>query len=395
MRLEALYLKRNEERRLLAGHLWIYSNEIDTVKSPLKNFQPGDLVEVISAQGKKLGISYLNPKTLLAARFLTKKHNAIDLDFFLERIGNALKFRELCFSKPYYRLVFGESDYLPGLVVDRFNDILVVQITTWGMERLQDKIIAALVKLLNPTTILLRNDTPIRELEGLKLYTATAHGASKNIASLIENDVKFKAPILEGQKTGWFYDQRQNRLASSKYVSGKRVLDLYSYIGSFGIEAAVFGASEVCCIDSSAKAIALAKENAELNGVSTKVHCLENDAEKAMSQFKQNREYFDVIALDPPALIKKSKDIVAGSKFYQRLQELALQLLTKSGILVTTSCSMHLNRDAFLSIIRKASLSVDRKVSILEELHQAQDHPIHLAIPETNYLKGFIIRDRS
>jgi len=391
-KLAKLYLKNNEERRLLAGHLWIYSNEIDVAKSPLKSFQNGELVKITSARGAELGIGYINPHNLLAVRLLSRNPNtSINIDFFLQHLKDALLLRERCFEQPFYRLVFGEGDYLPGVVIDRFGDVLVVQITTCGMDNLKSFLLDALIKLIKPKTILLRNDTKSRLLEGLPQSVETVYGEAVDVVELCENGVLFKAPIIEGQKTGWFYDQRQNRILANKYLKNKKVLDAYSYIGSFGIQAACAGAKSVICLDSSAFALRHAQQNALLNGVAEQMHFMEKDVPQALKQFIQDNELFDVAIIDPPAFIKRSKDITAGSQAYQRLLELVLQILPKHGILVITSCSMHMSQDMLLNVLRKASLRVGRQLSILEQLHQAADHPIHPAIAETNYLKGFIV----
>jgi 23S rRNA (cytosine1962-C5)-methyltransferase len=392
--LPILHLKKDEERRLLAGHLWIYSNEIDVVSTPLKNFQPGDLVYIETQRGKKLGVGYVNPKTLLSARLLSRNvDEIIDQAFFEKRFQNALNLRQLCFSEPFYRLVFGESDQLPGLIIDRFDDIFVVQISTSGMERFQEVILEALITKFNPKGVLWKNDVANRELEGLPQYVKIAFGNVPDVILLYEDQIKFFAPLTEGQKTGWFYDQRNNRARLSHYVKNKSVLDVFSYVGGFGICAAVCKARDVLCVDSSRVALDLLTENARENQVSDRVSTLLSGAFSALKQFVQDHRTFDVIILDPPALIKKRKDMQEGIVAYQRLNALALSCLNPNGILLTASCSMHLSKDQLLNVVRKASLKT-RDVVVLETLHQAQDHPIHPAICETDYLKGFVLMIR-
>jgi 23S rRNA (cytosine1962-C5)-methyltransferase len=392
MSITTLKLKPNEERRLLAGHLWIYSNEVDVAATPLKNFKLGELVKIVSARDQELGLGYINPKNLLCVRLLTRKvGEKINADFFATRIESALILRERCFQKPFYRLLFAESDFLPGLIVDRFADILVAQITTAGLENLKSEIITALKKTLNPKTIILRNDSKARENEGLTLYTEVVYGEAPDLIYLEENGAQFHAPTLVGQKTGWFFDQRQNRASVLKYVAGKKILDAFSYLGGFGITAAVHGANEVLCIDASEKATDLIKENASLNHVAERVKTINADVAETLKSLARCGETFDLVVLDPPAFIKKQKDFKTGSIAYQNLQELALQLLPAHGLLATFSCSMHMSRDDLLDAVRKASLKIKRPIHIIEELHQAQDHPIHPAIYETNYLKGFIL----
>jgi 23S rRNA (cytosine1962-C5)-methyltransferase len=391
MQLQNLYLKPREEKRLLAGHLWIYSNEIDVKKSPLSQFQSGELVLVKTNNNKDFGVAYINPHNLLCARLLTRQEQTIDKIFFEHRIKQAQKLRSCCFSKPFYRAVFGESDFLPGLIVDRFADTLVVQITTFGMENLKTMIIDALIAVFNPKNILLRNDIASRELEGLPLNIETIYGESPQEIIMEEHNTKFYVPLITGQKTGWFYDQRQNRSRLQNYVNHKKVLDVFSYIGGWGIQAACFGAEQVCCVDCSQLAIDYIKRNTELNNVTKRVTTINDDAFNALNNLQNTQQKFDVIILDPPAFIKKRKDIINGTQAYLRLHEMALRLLSRDGIVFTSSCSMLLARDALLDIVRKAGWASHRKLKIIEHLHQAQDHPIHPAITETEYLKGFVV----
>ncbi len=393
MRFTALQLKKNEERRLLAGHLWVYSNEVDTKATPLTQFTAGQLVQIQAYNGKNLGIGYVNPHTLLCARLLSRIPNThIDQAFFAGRIQQALAMRQDFFSKPFYRLIFGESDLLPGLVVDRYGDILVVQITTAGMEQQKNHIIAALQETLQPNGILLRNDSSQRELEGLNKYSEVAAGDISEMIELEENDVKFVTSIKSGQKTGWFYDHRENRARMKSLVSGKRVLDLFSYIGGWGIQAACAGAAEVVCVDSSANALEILRQNAKLNNVAEKVQTLCDDAFDQLKVLQTKSEKFDVVILDPPAFIKKRKDLAVGTQAYQRLNELALSLVKSNGILVSASCSLHLTQEMLLDVVRRAGVKQQRQLQLFYQGRQGADHPIHPAIPETAYLKALFFR---
>jgi 23S rRNA (cytosine1962-C5)-methyltransferase len=391
MRLSTLYLKSREERRLLSGHLWIYSNEIDNKKSPLAKFKSGELVVVRASNNYNLGIAYINPHNLLCARLLTTTESSIDKVFFERRFKQALILREHCFNQPYYRAIFGESDYLPGLIVDRFGNDLVVQITTSGMENLKPIIIDVLLSVFNPKSILLRNDTFGRELESLSLDIEAVFGKSPEEILIEEHGTKFYIPLWAGQKTGWFYDQQLNRSRLKLYVKNQSVLDVFSYLGAWGIQAANFGAQNVCCIDSSELAINYIKRNAMLNNLADRIDTIHDDAFNALKNLLTQKQKFGVIILDPPAFIKKNKDLVNGINAYLRLHEMALCLLKPNGMLFTCSCSMHLSKDALLNIVRKAGLSTNTLLKVIEQLHQAQDHPIHPAIAETEYLKGFII----
>jgi 23S rRNA (cytosine1962-C5)-methyltransferase len=387
-----VYLKKNEDRRLRAGHLWIYSNEIDVQRSPLKSFKVGQLVNITSYSGRPLGTGYINPSVLLCVRLLTEQPNAdINTTFFADKITKALQVRDSYFAVPCYRLIFGESDGLPGLVVDRYNDTLVMQINSAGMEALKDTIVAALKAVLNPQHILIRADGGARDLENLPKYTEVAFGNPTSLVNMEENGVKFTAPIFEGQKTGWFYDHRLNRANLKSFVKDKRVLDVFSYIGGWGVQAACFGASHVTCIDSSAKALALVKQHAELNNVQDKITTIEQDAFAALDELITAQQQFDVIILDPPAFIKRRKDMEAGKQAYHRINELALKLLKNPGILISASCSMHLSYEDLIDVVRSSARRQHCHARILIQGHQGPDHPVHPAIEETDYLKSLIV----
>lgn len=392
--LEKLRLKKNEDRRLRAGHVWIYSNEIDTTATPLKNFTPGQEVIVEAHDKSILGLAYVNPRSLIAARLYSRDtRTSLDIDFLIEKIKSALALRERLYIKPYYRLIFGDSDKLPGLVVDRFGNTFVIQITTAGMELKKDLIVAAFREVFPELqAILFRNDSSSRLQEGLDSYVVDAFGQPENKVLLEENNALFHAPIREGQKTGWFYDHRLNRTRLKDYVNGLRVLDVFSYLGAWGIQAALYGAKEVVCVDSSPLSATWIQANAELNGLTNKTKVITEDAFVALKNLHQEKEKFDVVILDPPAFAKKQKDKKEGLLAYQRINELALKLLVPQGILVSCSCSMHIDANEFLQSIRRASLRSHCDLQILERGHQAPDHPVHPAIPETDYLKMVIAR---
>lgn len=389
--MQTIILKKNEERRLLAGHLWIYSNEIDTKITKLRDFQPGELVSIKTSGQKNLGIGYINPHALLCVRLLTRDAGqVINHEFFVSKIQQALLLRQRCFTQPFYRLIFSESDDLSGLIVDRFGDVLVAQFNTYGMENLRQVILGALVAVLQPKAIWLRNNSSIRAVENLPSYVELAYGDAAEVTLLEENQLQFYVPLKDGQKTGWFYDQRNNRQRLASYVYNQSVLDIFSYTGSFGINAAVAGASQVTCIDVSEFAAKQIQQNAALNQVADKVTVITDDAFVALKELSAQSALFDVVVLDPPAFIKRHKDIASGTTAYLRAHMAALKLLKPQGILLTTSCSMHLSASDLLNILRQAALKQQRQVVVLEQLHQGQDHPIHPAITETNYLKGFI-----
>lgn len=391
MSLPSLILRKNEDRRLRAGHLWVFSNEVDVKKTPLVDFKPGEVVQVKSDTGKPLGMAYVNPRSLIAARLLTHGKAAPPVSgLIVHRLNQALGLRERLFDEPYYRLVFGESDGLPGLIVDRYGDVLVVQISTAGMEAQREAIFAALEKVVKPKGIVVQNHVPMRELEGLEMGEREIIGEVPEVLTVVENGIRYEVDFTVGQKTGWFYDQRDNRLKLPRYVKDKRVLDVFSYIGGWGVTAAKAGASEVTLVDSSAAALDMAKKNAELNGVSLKT--IEDDAFDALAALREAGEKFDVVIVDPPAFIKRKKDHKAGLAGYQRINQAALQVLESDGILVSCSCSQHLTEQELARVIQRSARHVDRFAQILEHAHQAVDHPEHPAIPETRYLKGYFVR---
>jgi 23S rRNA (cytosine1962-C5)-methyltransferase len=387
-----LILKKNEERRLRNGHLWVFSNEVDVERTPLTAFEPGQAVVIQASDGKPLGSGYVNPHSLICARLVSRDPAQLfDKSLLVHRLNIALSLRERLYEKPFYRLVYGESDFLPGLVVDRYGDVVVAQLNTAGMEVRKEAVIEALVKVLKPRAILLRNDSSMRAMEELPESIEVAHGEVPESVLIEENGVKFEVPMA-GQKTGWFYDHRDNRARATRYVKGARVLDVFSYIGGWGVTAAVAGAREVICIDSSAPALDQVERNALLNGVRETMGTIEGDAFEALKALRAEREQFDVVIVDPPAFIKRRKDIKAGSEAYRRLNQAAMQLLGKDGILVSASCSHHLSRDSLMDILQQSSRHLDRSLQVIEQGHQGGDHPIHPAIPETEYIKCLVGR---
>jgi 23S rRNA (cytosine1962-C5)-methyltransferase len=394
--LPALRLKRNEDRRLHAGHLWIFSNEVDTQQTPLSKFEAGELVRVLAHNDRALGLAYVNPQSLISARMLGT-WKLPDAAWLATRIRGALSLRERLYPKPFYRLVYGESDGLPGLVIDRYGSACVVQIGTAGMERLKAEIQEALIRVLRCESLLFKNDSSAREMEGLPSYVEAAKGKFDELGQVWEDDLEFRAPLSEGQKTGWFFDQAANRRALPKYVrKGARVLDVFSYVGAWGVRAAHSGAREVICVDSSAAALEVASSNAQLNGVNDpnggQLTTIKGDAFDVLEDLVKKRSRFDVVVIDPPAFAKRKKDLPKALAAYKRLNQLAMQVLADDGILVSCSCSYHVSADDLQDAIAKAARSADKHVQILEAGGQAPDHPVHPAIPETRYLKAYFCR---
>jgi 23S rRNA (cytosine1962-C5)-methyltransferase len=391
MKRKTLTLKKNEDKRIRNGHVWIYSNEIAT---SLKEFTPGEEVIIEAFDKTLLGAAFVNPHSLIAARLFSRQSQRFfDKDLIVSRIRQAEILRNRLYKEPYYRLIYGDSDGLPGIIADRFNDVLSLQLNTAGADIKTDTILAAFQEAI-PTiqSILLKNDSPMRKQEGLELFVREGFGSPPEKILVKENGISFSAPLWAGQKTGWFYDHRANRLRLKDYVAELKVLDVFSYLGAFGVHAGVFGAKTVTCIDESPLSATWIQENAQKNHVQDKVNVITDDAFSALKNLQQAKKEFDVIILDPPAFIKKQKDKKEGFIAYQRINEAAIKLLSPNGILVSCSCSMHLSREDLVDVIKRASFRARAELQILERGSQAPDHPVHLAIPETDYLKMIIAR---
>ena len=388
-----LYLSTGADRRLRGGPLWVYSNEIDSKRSPLGHFESGDTVCVKTADGKLLGSAYMEPRSLICARlYAPGEARQLDQTLFDSRLRTALEGREGAFDLPYYRLVYGDSDTLPGLVIDRFGDYLVVQLNNEGIERYREPLLQALIEVLQPAGILLRGDSRSRREQGLSDDSEVVHGEVPAEVPLQENGVRFLAPVLEGQKTGWFYDHRMARARLAPWVPDKSVLDVYSYIGGWGVQAAAFGAAQVCCLDSSARALEGVAVNARLNGLEDRVSVRRGSAPETMAAMRQEGCQYDVVVLDPPAFIQRKKDLKKGFAAYRRINELGLQLLRPGGLLVAGSCSMHLGRSDLMLAMQQAAVRAGCQLRVVEQGAQGPDHPIHPAIPETEYLKAIFAR---
>ena len=388
--LPALRLKRNEDRRLSAGHLWVFSNEVDTQQTPLGKFKAGELVRVLAHNDRALGIAYVNPQSLISARLL-ETWRIPDSGWFVERFRGALALRERLYPEPYYRAVYGEADALPGLVVDRYGNRCVVQIGTAGMELLKPHICEAVIRVFDCETLILKNDSGARELEGLSSYVEIVKGTAAETGVVREGGLAFEVPLAEGQKTGWFFDQAFNRGALTKYIPrNARVLDVFSYVGAWGVRAAHDGAGEVTCVDSSAAALESAIRNAERNG--SKIAVRKGDAFDVLEALARESRQFDIVIVDPPAFAKRRKDVPKALAAYKRLNQLAMQVLSPDGILVSCSCSHHVAPPDLEDAIAKAARSAHKRVQIVEVGGQAPDHPVHPAIPETRYLKAYFCR---
>jgi 23S rRNA (cytosine1962-C5)-methyltransferase len=382
-------LHPRQENRLLAGHLWIFSNEIKEVLAE-EEPQPGDLALVTTASGQELGLAFYNPKSLIACRMLTRSpKDMIDAGFFKRRLAEAQAYRErACPGESSYRLCFGESDGLPGLVADRYGSYFVLQVLSAGIERRLPMIQAALEELFSPKGIYLKNDHRARQLEGLPLECRTLSGEVPERVPISDGGLRFAAPIGEGQKTGHYFDQRDNRAFLRPYFQGRTVLDLYCYTGGFAIAAAKSGAKSVFAVDSSAAAIGLARENAKFNGADGVATFDEADAAELLESFGRDKQPFkpDMIVLDPPSLVPNKKHLPQALRLYAKLNSSALRALPRGGLLATATCSHHVSRELFVDMLRAAQAKAQRSVRFVALRGQAADHPVLLAMPETEYL---------
>jgi 23S rRNA (cytosine1962-C5)-methyltransferase len=390
--LPQLVLKRHEDRRIRAGHAWVFSNEIDVGRTPMSGLAPGDAVEIRDAKGQFVGHALANPHALICARIVSRLEQLpVGPALLMARLDSALQLRTRLVGGEHYRLVFGESDGLPGLVIDRYGDVLVAQSATWGIERLRGEIDEALQALLSPRVIVWKNDGNSRELEGLPREVSVTGGDLPDQLQVREGKLLFAAPLVEGQKTGWFYDQTGNRAQLARLIKpGARVLDVCSYAGGWAVSAMGQGAASAVCVDSSQSALDWATRNAQDNGVS--IETRRGDAFDVLEALASEGRQFDVAIVDPPAFIKRKKDQPKGEAAYRKLNQLALKLLSDEALLVSCSCSYHLSADTLPLLLQSAAQAAGRTVQIVSAGGQSLDHPVHPAMPETRYLKALFCR---
>lgn len=383
----SVILLPGSDRRAAGGHPWIYSNEI-RMDAAAKALAPGSLVTLRRTDESAVGVAMFNPHTLIAARLLDRDAaRPIGRRFFRRRLERALQLRERLFGAPYYRLVHAEADGLPGLVVDRFGSVLVVQSNTAGMARLELLVLEALADLLRPEAIVLRNDSPARALEGLALETSVAAGNLDGPIAVHEDGAILRADVVAGQKTGWFFDQRDNRRFIAALARGARVLDLYCFTGGFGVQAVRAGAAAVVGIDRSEPALALAVEAAALNRVAESCTFRRGDAFAEMARLAGTAERFDIVIADPPAFARSRKEVPAALRGYRKLARLAASVTATGGILFLASCSFNVGVEEFAEAVRRGLADAGRAARILRVAGADADHPVHPALPESGYLK--------
>ncbi len=387
----SVMLLPGRHRRADGGHPWIYSNEV-RMDADAKALSPGILVTLRRADGSALGVGMFNPHNLLAARLLDRDcGRAIGRRFLTRRIERALRLRERLFEAPYYRLVHAEADGLPGLVVDRFGGVLAVQANAAGMARLEPLILEALDALLTPTAIVLRNDSPARELEGLPRETRMAKGTLAGTILVHENGAVFVADLLDGQKTGWFFDQRDNRRFVAGLARAARVLDLYCFIGGFAVQAARAGAAAVLGVDSSQTALDLAADAATRNGVGEICAFRRGEVFGEAARLAASGERFDLVIADPPAFARSRKEVPAALRGYRKLTRLAASVTANRGILFLACCSHNVGEAEFAEAVRRGLADAGRDGRILRAAGAGADHPVHPVLPETAYLKAMTL----
>lgn len=381
--MERVVVDKSGENTITSGHLWIFSNEVRERPAGLPE---GELVEVHSEKGRFLGIGYVNPKSLMMIRMLTTRRVPIDQAFFVTRISRALRLREAAFEGSF-RVVNAESDFLPGLIIDKYEDALGIQLLTWGMEREKETVLAAAEQVLSPKTIVLRNESPSRQEEGLPQYTQLVKGDVEQGMTIRVGPLRFLVDLMAGQKTGFYFDQTQNRYLTREFAAGAILLDCFSYSCAFGLYALYFGARRATFVDSSSKALELGRENMRINKLSGG-EFIRGDVFEFL---KASDQEYDLMILDPPSFIKSKKKVREGEKGYIDLHKKALRRLADGAHLFTFSCSHHMKKQRFRDVVRLASYG-RADLYLLRELSQSPDHPVLLNIPETEYLKGLIVR---
>jgi 23S rRNA (cytosine1962-C5)-methyltransferase len=381
--MERVIVDKNGETTIASGHLWVFSNE---VRERASHLAEGELVEVYSEKREFLGIGYINPHSLIMIRMLSRQQLPVDQTFFETKIGNALRLRRCC-SEESFRVVNAESDFLPGLIVDKYEDAVAIQLSTWGMERQKEIIITAVERLLSPKSIVLRNESPSRQEEGLPQYTQLIKGNIDQEIIIRTGPLRFLVDLMSGQKTGFYFDQRENRLLTREFAAGATVLDCFSYTCAFGLHALYFGARSATFVDSSAKALDIGRENMRINKLSGGQFIRAD----VFEFLRASDDEYSLMILDPPSFIKSRKKVKEGEKGYIDLHKKALKRLTDGGHVFTFSCSHHMKRQRFRDVVRIAAYG-RADVFLLRELSQGLDHPVVLTIPETEYLKGLIVR---
>ncbi len=383
-----VYLKKNEEKDIINGKTWIYANEVYKIDGKDKN---GSLATVRSFEGKFIGRGYINHLSKILVRLFIFNDEPDDKALFFNRIKFADNMRRKYITENSYRVVFSENDYLPGLIVDRYDNVLSVQFLTLGMAAKKNVIIDCLVEIFNPLTIVERSDSEVRRKEGLEPYKGVIYGETLQTCRIVENGLNIEVSLLDGQKTGYFLDQKFNRYAVRRYAKDKTCLDCFCNAGGFALNLASAGAKKVFALDVSRQALNDVENNAKLNNLNN-IETVECDVFEKLREYKNQGKTFDLIVLDPPAFCKSASEIKSAYNGYKDINILAMKLLNHGGILVSSSCTHFINRDLFKKMLAESSRNANRKVKVLEEKIQGIDHPSLLTEDESSYLKFFVLQ---
>ncbi|MDD5428473.1 MAG: class I SAM-dependent rRNA methyltransferase [Candidatus Omnitrophica bacterium] len=390
MKEKNIRLRTGKKGVVKPAHPWIFKTQLLKTDPAIR---PGDIVSVTDDKGKFVGRGYYNPKSEIAIRLFTFTDEPVNKDFFRRKIAEAVEKRKSLLSVTNaYRAVFSEADALPGLIVDVYNDTAVMQALTLGMEKIKPDIADMIDEVIKPKYIYEKSASPFRKLEGIKDVTGWWGDEGPGRAEIHEGRVKFIVDIVSGHKTGFYLDQRKSRMALGNVAGGKKVLDLFSYTGGFSVSAAVYGAGHVTGADIKEEWLGLARENAALNGVGERTEFIKADAFAMLKKINDSGEKFDIIILDPPSFLKTRQSLIAASKGYRQLNVLAMRAIADGGVLATFSCSHNMPNELFSKTLKEAAAQSNKKFTILKRCHQAEDHPIVRAIPETEYLKGYFLK---
>jgi 23S rRNA (cytosine1962-C5)-methyltransferase len=387
-----IQLKPKRDRRIASGHPWVFSNEI---ASDIKAIPPGGVVDVVDAKGKFLGRGYGNPQSLITARILTRgrRENLDHPAFYAQRLREALEHRAIVYpGRKAMRLVFSEADRLPGLIIDRFDQTLAVQLSTLGMDSRRDILQEAIEQVLGPAGAILRNDMPVRRLEGLELESGPWFGTPQDEADIDEMGVTFRVSLPGGQKTGHFYDQVDNKRFAANLCRGRTVLDVYANTGGWGLHALVAGAEHATTIDSDAFNVERTQINADLNGVGDRITPICAEGKRTLQHFVAEGRRFGAVVLDPPAFAKQRKAAGSALRGYREINALGMTLVESGGLLFTSTCSFHVHEDRFLEAVVQGAKDAGRRLVLIRRGAQAADHPVAPQIPESSYLKSYAFR---
>lgn len=385
-------MRKGAEKRVESGHPWIFRSDVERVETAACAPAPGGIFDICSSRGRFLARGYMNPKSQIMLRIMTYEQEPVNRDFIYKRIKDAWEYRLKVADTGSCRVVFAESDFLPALIVDKFNDILVVQTLALGIDNFKNDIVEILSEVIGPAGVYERNDAPVRELEGLDMRKGFLKGIFDTKIIIKENGISFTVDVENGQKTGYFLDQKENRAAIRPYVAQARVLDCFCHTGSFSLHAACFGASDVLGVDISEQAVELAAENARLNGLEGKCRFLAANTFDYLRETDAGGEKYDAVILDPPAFAKSRSSVEGAVRGYKEINLRAMKVLKRGGFLITCSCSHHISPELFTGIIREAAADAKRKARLVEFRSQSKDHPVLLASDETRYLKCAILQ---